>query len=370
MRGKRAFLQHHALELAPVVFEQFGRAEVARDQDRVAPQALAGGRAKLARDDPQQPVRQVLQIVHPVGQQRIVDLPHPHPGALLHPLDRRLGGEAGIDRLVDPAAPPLVVGEHLVGLEHLVVLSAHPEFGLVGHLVDLLAHLVERTINPLALGLDVVGHHLVDGHARLVEHRVAGGQPLDQRQPLHDLRFGAGLRQPQRLLLVDQFCVGDQFGQDHRGGLQRLDLDVLVPARLDMLHDQRADRAFTIDDRHPGEGMELLLPRFGAIGEIGMRLGFGQVERLDVGRDGAGKPLADCQPGDVDRALVQPAGGEQLQHPLAQQVHRAHLAIEALADDLDHPVEFALRVHARGHDLVQAREDGASGGGCGHGPQL
>ena len=40
---------------------------------------LRGG-AHLARDDPQQPVRQILEIVHPVGEQRIVDLAHAHRG--------------------------------------------------------------------------------------------------------------------------------------------------------------------------------------------------------------------------------------------------------------------------------------------------
>ena len=78
VRGQRAFLEHHALQPPPVIFEQFGRAEVARDQDRVLPQPHLRRGAHLARDDPQQPVRQILEIVHPVGEQRIVDLAHPH----------------------------------------------------------------------------------------------------------------------------------------------------------------------------------------------------------------------------------------------------------------------------------------------------
>ena len=63
---------------------------------------------------------------------------------------------------------------------------------------------------------------------------------------------------------------------------------------------------------------------------------------------------------------VEAAGGEQLEHALAQQVDRADLAIEALADDLDDLVELALRVAARGHHLVQLGEDRAGGGGGGH----
>jgi hypothetical protein len=51
---------------------------------------LLAGRAELARNDPQQPVGEVLEIVHPVRQQRIVDLAHALAGVLLHALDRRL----------------------------------------------------------------------------------------------------------------------------------------------------------------------------------------------------------------------------------------------------------------------------------------
>jgi hypothetical protein len=112
MRGQRAFFQHHTLQAALVIFEQFGRAKVARNQDGILTQAHAGRRAQLARHDAQQAVGEILQIVHPVGQQRVVDLAHAHTGALLHALDRGLCGQAGIDRLVDAAAPAFVIGEH------------------------------------------------------------------------------------------------------------------------------------------------------------------------------------------------------------------------------------------------------------------
>jgi len=64
----------------------------------------------------------------------------------------------------------------------------------------------------------------------------------------------------------------------------------------------------------------------------------------------------------MDRFLRKATGGEQLQHALAQQVDRADLAIEAAADDLDDVVELGLRGAARGHDFVEASQDGARGG--------
>ncbi len=368
MRGEGAFLQHHALETALVVFEQLGGAEILGDQDRVVAQALARRGAELTRNDPQQAIGQILQVVHAVGQQRIVDLAHAHPGALLHALDGRFRGQAGIDRLVDPPAPAFVIGEHLVGLENLLMLAADAELGLAGHVVDLLAHLVEGEIDPLALGLGILGHGLLDGDARLVEHRLAEREALDQLQPVQDFLPGVVARRAAGRLVVDQPRVVDQFGQHHRDRLQRLDLDVLVAPRIDMLNGQHPDGAFAPDDRHAGEGVELLLAGFRAVLEFGMGRRLGEVERFDIGGDGAGQPFADPQPGDVNRGLFEAARGEQLEHAFAQEVDRADLAIERLADDIDDLVELALRGNPRGHHLVQLGQDRTGGSGGGHHP--
>ena len=86
--------------------------------------------------------------------------------------------------------------------------------------------------------------------------------------------------------------------------------------------------------------------------------------------DKAAKAGADRQLGDVDSALVEAAGGEQLEQPVAQQVDRADLAIEGLADDLDDLVELALRMRARGHHVMQLVEDRTGSGNGGHGVRL
>ncbi len=62
------------------------------------------------------------------------------------------------------------------------MLSAGTKLGLTCHGVDLLAHFVESAIDPLTLKLDIISHHLVDGHARLVEHSHTTAKPFDQRQ--------------------------------------------------------------------------------------------------------------------------------------------------------------------------------------------
>ncbi len=190
MRGKRTFLKDNALQAAPVIFEQFCRAEIARNQDRIARQALLRSGSQLTGHDPQEPVRQILHVVHPVSQQRIVNLAHAHAGALLDTFDRSFSGKPAVDRFIDPAAPAFVIGEHLVGRDDLFMLAANAEFSLIGHIVDLLAHLVERAINPLALGFDIVCHNLIDGDARLVIDRLAKRKPFDQREASNRLRAG------------------------------------------------------------------------------------------------------------------------------------------------------------------------------------
>jgi hypothetical protein len=366
MGGQRAFLEDHPLEAAAVVFEQFGRAQIARDQDRVGLEPHRRGRAQLARDDPQQAVRQVFKVVHAVGEQRIVDLAHPHAGVLLDALDGGLGGEAGIDRLVDAAAPAFVVGEHPVGFEHFLMLAPDAEFGLAGHAVDLLAHAVEGAIDPLALGLGVFGHDMLDHHARLVEHRLSDREALDQRLPAQAVGADQVIGHAQHVLVVDQFGVGDQFGQNHRHGLQGLDLDLFIAALVDMLDRHHPHRTLAPHDRHARERMEALFAGFRAEGEIGMGGSLGEIERLAVLGNRADKALAHGHARDMDGGLFEPAGGEEFEHPLAQEVDRADLAVEVLADHVDDAIELGLGSGTRGHDLVQGGQDRAGRGNSRH----
>ena len=211
MRGKRAFFKDHTLQSPLVVFEQFRRAKVARDQDGITAQALRCGCADLTRNRAQQAVREIFEIVHPVCQQRIVDLAHPHPRVLLHAFDGCFSSQAAVDRLVYAPRPAFVIGEHLVGFEHLFVFAADAEFSLTGQIVDLFAHPVKRAVNPLTFGLGILGHDLSDFDTRLVIDGKPGPQPFHQSQAGQGLRPGLFLRQPARFFFVDQFGIGDQF---------------------------------------------------------------------------------------------------------------------------------------------------------------
>ena len=131
---------------------------------------------------------------------------------------------------------------------------------------------------------------MLDDDARLVEHGLALGHAGDQLEARQAQRPGAAQAAAPRA--VDQPRAGDHFRQHHRHGLQRLDLDVLVAARLGMLDGEHADRAFEPDDRHAGEAVEALLAGLRAVGEGGMLGGLGEVEDAALGGDRADQAFA------------------------------------------------------------------------------
>ncbi len=130
-----------------------------------------------------------------------------------------------------------------------------------------------------------------------------------------------------------------------------------------MLDGEHADRAFAADDRHAGEAVEPLFAGFRAIGEGRMVGRLVEVEDPAFLGDGADQALAHRQAGDMHRLLAQAVGRGQLQRIVAQQVDRADLALHRLGDQVDDLVELGLRRPALGHDLMEAGQDFAGGGG-------
>ena len=81
-----------ARRLLAVELQQFGRAQVARDQHGLLRQRRLPPRApgEMA----QQPVGQIVEIGQPLAQIGIEHLGHAGPGVVLHLQHRALGGEA------------------------------------------------------------------------------------------------------------------------------------------------------------------------------------------------------------------------------------------------------------------------------------
>ena len=252
------------------------------------------------------------------------------------------------------------------------MLAADAELGLRSHAVNLLAHLVEGGVDAVTLGLRILGDGVLDGDARLVEHGMARAHALHQFLPGEPDRRGRLRLGAARAGGIDQPGVGDQLGQHHGDGLERLDLHLGIAALLDVLDREHAHRPLAPDDRHAREAAEALLARLRPISEVRMARRLVEVQHLHGPRDRADQPFAERQLGDVHRRLIEPAGGVKLQHAFAQQVDRADLAVDRLADDLHHLVQLRLRRRAASHHIVQPGQDLArgSGGGGGHGQSL
>ena len=72
--------------------------------------------------------------------------------------------------------------------------------------------------------------------------------------------------------------------------------------------------------QHAGKAVEQFLAGFGAIGKVGVRCGFVEVQRLDLVGDHPDQPLAKAQAGDVHRFLLQPARCIKFERAVAQQI--------------------------------------------------
>ena len=300
--------------------------------------------------------------MHPVLQQRIVNLPHPHPGALLYTFDGGFSGQAAVDRFVDAPDPAFVIGEHLVGLQDLLMLALRAELRRAGHAVDLLAHLGEGRDDPLPLGFRILSDGMFDMDARLVKNGVPPRHAHDQLQT--GQCDGASVLYPRiRGAIIRQLGIGYQFRQHHRHCLKRLDLHFLIAARFDMLNAQHADCPLPPHDRYAGKAVEQFLAGFRPIAVVRVRRCLIQVQRLHIGRDQADKPLAHCHAGDVHGFLLESARREQFQHAFADQIDGTDLAGEYPSDDVDHLVQLGLRAGAGGHHLLQADEYLTGGGG-------
>ena len=98
---------------------------------------------------------------------------HARAHVALHLLDRRFGGQAVAHRLLQPAHPAAVVGEHAVGFEHLAVLALEGDVAARQHVVDREPERAERRFEPAHLLVGVLVEQIGDDDARLVQHDMA-----------------------------------------------------------------------------------------------------------------------------------------------------------------------------------------------------
>ncbi len=355
--GGRSFLEQDALQLGPVVFQQVRRSEVARDQDGVVGQVARP--VSIAGQVPQKSVVQILQVVQPLAHVGVARLAEPRPVLRAHPLDGRLGGQARMDRLFQRMVPALALGQHAVGLEHLVG-SADDAALALDHLVDLGLQRLDGGPEPLLLAGDVVGEQLFGRDGGLVQHRLAEGDALGQphaAQPLGLVRRDLDVLE---LGLPQELALGDQLGQDHGDDLQVLDLVLGVDPLGAVLDDEHADGPAAAQQGHAQEGVVGVFAGLGPVGEGRMGRGVRECDRAALAHDLADQALARLHAGDVHGAGVQALGGEQLHLAgRAAQVDRADLRHHRAGDDADDRVQLGLGRPRTGHGFANLPEQTA-----------
>jgi hypothetical protein len=354
----RTLLEHHPLQ-TPSVIEQLARADVPGDQDgvlgHVAPLDL-----RLAGQQPQQPVRQVVEVVEALAEIRIGRPAHAGAGRGLLLLDRDLRGEAAVDGRLDPTRPALVVGEHPVGVEDVAMLALGGEVVGGKHLVDFLAKTREGRVQPRPLVDGVVGDRLADHDLRLVEQDAPLRDALLPDDAAHEegplVLFG-DLHRPG----ADEGAEFGHLGDDHRHDLEGVDLVLGVVARDAVLDDEHAEHLAEALDRHAEEGRVDLLAGLGHEAEArGLRRVAGR-ERCRRLRDPADEALAEAQPGKMDGLGLEPLGRAEFEYVLvAAEIDRADLGHEAVGDQPDDPVQPLLPLGRLGQGLAQSREEDAA----------
>ena len=308
-----------------------------------------------AREQAQQPVGEVVDIVQAVARMGVGHAQHARAGVVAHALHRGLGGQAGEQRLVETPPPAVIVGEHAERLEHLAVLAGARHVAPLHHAVDRAGEVLDRLGEPPPLELDVLGDQARDHDARLVQHHMAERHAFGNGKPGEPRRnLAAPLRAD---LFGHQPAGGDHLGEHHGRGLQRLDLLVAILPLGAVLHREHADGVAAAQDRHADEGVIDLLAGLGPIGEGRVMLGVGELHRLGLLGDQADQALAGLQMRVVDGLGVEALGGEQLERAVAAlQIERAHLGDHVRGDQHHDLVEARLRALALRHHLAQAAQ--------------
>ena len=301
----------------------------------------------------QEPVGYVGQIVKPVAQVGIGLPLQLGSRVILHALDRGFGCKAGAHRLPQTAQPAAVVRDHAERFQHVAMLARDAVVAAVDEVVDRGAHRADRRLQPLQLRLDIVGHDLGHGHARLVHDDMAEAEAVGDAETLQRQRPPAGDRSALRRHPL-QLARGDHLGEQHRRRLKRLDLLFRVGAPRAVLHHQHADRRAPAQDRHAEEGLVDLFAGLGLVGERRMMLGVGERQRFGARGDEADEALARPHGRQMDGFAVEALGGEQLHRAVgANDIERAHLRHHIGGDEHNDAVEARLGRDGLRHDFAK-----------------
>ena len=349
----RAFLKHDPFQLAAIV-QQFGRADVARDKDRVGGH-VGAGIAPLSGQKPQKPVRQIVKVVQAVAQIGVGDGFKPGAGGGLFLFHRRLGRQAAADILFHPPDPAARMGEHAVSFQHLALFGPL-RIGERDHVVDRHPQLLDRRAQPFTLCLGVVADHVGDDDAGFVQPDMALGRAFLPGRAAEHHRMG--VQRAQRLALADEGAKLGHLGQHHGDDFQRIDLIVgILPCVLG-LDDENAQLFAQPLNRHAKEGGIDLFPRLRHVAETAFRRGVAGVDRGGGFGDAPDQAFAQPHPRLVDRFLLQALGRAKLKRlVIAEKIDGTDLRLHRIRDQVGDAVQPFLPLSRLRKRVPQAPEE-------------
>jgi hypothetical protein len=321
---------------------------------RIGSGAFRAGILPLSRQQPQKPVRQVVEVMQPVAQIGVRHRLHPRARRGLFLFHRRLGRQPARDVLLHPAHPAAGAGEHPVGLQHLALLGI-ARGDARQHLVHVDPQPFHRLLQALQLHLRVVGHGPRDHHARLVQPDMAHCRAfLRAAAAKHLLRRVAC---PQGRALAGEGAKLRHLGHDHRHDFQRVDL---VAGNSRSSFDCTTSTPSRSPSRMigtPRKDEYRLLPRLWHVAKAALSGRIGGVHGAGRARDPAHQALADAHACHMDGLGRKTLGGAQFQRVgIAQQVDRAHFRAHRIGDQMRDAVQPLLPLDRFGHDRLQARQ--------------
>ncbi len=297
----------------------------------------------VARQHPQQPVGQILEVVQALADIGVARLGEAGAVFVPDPIHRRLGGQTVAHGLFQRPVPAPVVGEHPVGLQHLER-GTGQALALVQHDVQPGLEGGQGQLQPRLLHRRIVGQQALGGQRRLVQHHMAEGQAVGELLALQPLGTMGRQLHVAQFVLGQQFARRHRFGQDHGDGLDVLDLFLVIAPLGAVLDDQDADGPSAAQQGGAQEGVIGVFAGLRAVGEGRVRRRVRQADRLGHARHLAHQALAGAQPGGVHGLGVQALGGEQLQLAGgAAQIDGADLGDHRAGDDANDHVQPVLR---------------------------
>ncbi len=306
---------------------------------------------------PEQPPRQIVEIVGALAQDRIAQALDTQAGFVLHALHPRFRGQTGAHRITHALAPALVIGEQPIGLDDLPPFACQVELAGGQHLVDGFAQATDGRFQPSQFVHRIVGDHALDLDARLVQHDTSYRHAF--RQAFTD-EFARPVDAQFRLVEfgdVEEAALRHHFRQHHGDGLQSLDLLLGIDALGLVLHGENAEHLSAAHDGHAQEGFVRVFTGFRTVGEMRVAGRVRQVDRFRGFADQTDQAFALFQAGVVDGGAVEAFGGEQFQDLAgAAQIDGADFRHHVGGDDGDELVQPHLGASLLRHDLAQAAQ--------------